>query len=517
MNDLAFLQTQLASALQMTPEALDLAKAIQSSAGFVGYNLEPEAALMIPYFAGWRARVPSDKAPMGATQATWKVQLGYGAVSKGIWGSAETATGIATTPSATQFQAPFLQQAVNGDVSYISMLMARGFDDPLNVEVSNVLSLLILLEEYIGLTGNNAALPAPTNIVAQPSTLSAANTFGVGNWRIKVTAITNEGAVNNASANSTRGESVASAAVTVVVPAGDCDFIDVYVPAVPGAVGYKFYIEDAIGSGAYYLVPPSSMRYAKYAAGALDLTALGDAIVVPTGQTFPNGVNHVQITAVGVNTNPAAPTIDHSANALTFEGLLAWTQKTTIYSQSIARPQNVDMQGKPFTTVGTGIVEIDNILESLWNNFQISPSLMIGSAKTIRSLGNAIVNTAQNSTYQIQIGSERGAFQGGIYLGGYTNKVIATMVPGQNPVIPTWAHPYLPDGTLLMPCEDIPQATYKYSRKGKAFSLEVLAPYTYWELARTGISVPFAVLWSETLKCHHPQAQTSIQGIRVDS
>src|SRR4051812_13519863 len=105
MNELEFLTQQL------TPENLELAKAITAASGFVGYNLESEAALLLPYFAGFRARVPTDPAAMGATKSSWKVQLGYGSVSKGTWGSAETSTGVAATAAATLIESPYLQQA----------------------------------------------------------------------------------------------------------------------------------------------------------------------------------------------------------------------------------------------------------------------------------------------------------------------------------------------------------------------------------------------------------------------
>lgn len=512
MNDLEFLK-----ALGSTPEGAELAKAITASSGFVGYNLEPEAALILPYFAGLRARVPSDPAAEGADNATWKAQLGYGSFGFGTWGSAETSTGLATTPSATQFQAPYEQQAVNGDVSFISMLKARGFDDPMNVETSNVLAALLVLEEYILMSANSAALSVPAPVV-QASTLQTAATFAAGTWHVKVTAVTNEGAVNNASSNNTRGESNSSSSIAVVVPSGGSDFLDVQIPVIANAVGYKIYAEHAAGGGTFYLCDPATtLRYRKITSGATDLGVLGDKIIPnTTGQTFVT-VNHVQIYAIPPNTQPTAPSADNSANGSVFEGLLAWCTKSTIYSQSVGSHYNVDMDGAPLTTLGTGVLELDNILENQWVFNKMSPSLIIGSAKTIRSLGNAIIKTAQVPTYRVDISSEQGSFQGGIFLGGYTNKFAATMLPGQKPIIPVWSHPYLPDGTLMILSEDIPSASYKYSRKGKAFSLDVLAPYTYWELARTAISVPFAILWSETLKCYHPLAQSAIQGIRVDA
>lgn len=513
MNDIEFLQSQLGNGDGFADE---LAKSITSTAGFVGYNLEPEAALILPYFAGLRARIPTDKAALGATQATWKAQLGYGSLDFTTWGSSETGTGLATNPSATQFQAPYLQQALKGDVSYISMLMARGFDDPMNVETSNVLSGLLKLEEYILLLGNNAALSAPSGIVGTPSTDVSPATFAAGTWNVRVTALTGQGAVANASSNSNTGETAAGS-VAVVVPTGGVTFLDIAVPAVPNAVAYKFYIERTAGGGTFYLCRPAvDLKYAKYTSGVIDYTTVGDAIVVPTGQTFPNGVDHVQIVAIPPNTQPTVPGSDGSANALTFEGLLAWCEKTSIYSQSVTH-YNTDLSGAPFTTIGTGVLEIDNFLETQWTVNNMSPTLIIGSAKTVRSLGNAIIKTAQVPTYQVQIGQERGAFTGGVFLGGYTNKFAMTMLQGQEPIIPVWSHPYLTDGKLMFISEDIPAASYRYSRKGKAFSLDVLSPYTYFELARTALSIPFSTFWSETLKCYHMSAQGSISGIRVDS
>lgn len=497
----------------------DLLKAISSASGFAGINLEPEAALLLPYFAAWRARVPSDNAARGSTQATWKIQLGYGSAASGSWGTAEKGIGPATTPDAIQIQAPYLRQAFNGDVSYDSILTARDQDDPMNIETSNVLALLLMREELIGLSGNNVAIAAPSSITGQVSAIgSPVGTFAAGTWHVKVTAITNEGAFNNASSNSNIGESAPSTSVAIVVPSGGQDFLDISFPAVPGAVGYKFYCEHTAGGGTFYLVDPATgLRY-KQVTGTppvTDLTTLGTKIVVPTGQTFV-GVDHVQIYTVPPNTQPVAPSTDGSANALTYEGLFSWCTKTTVYGQTGWNNYNVDLNGSPFTTVGTGLLEVDNVLENQWQNNLMSPSLIMGSPRTIRSMGNAVVKQGNVPTYWVDITQSQGSFQGGTYMGGYTNNYAGQMLPGAKPLIPCWAHPYLPDGLLMMVSEDIPSATYKYSRKGKAFALETLAPYTYWPLAPTDISIPFAIYWMQTLKCYHPSSQSAIVGIRVD-
>ncbi len=509
-NDLDFLKGQLRG-----DDAQALAKAITSATGAVGYNLEPEVALLIPYVAFWRSRVPTDKAKQGALQSTWKIQKSLGGADLGAWGSAEKNIGPATAPDIVQLQAPYLSQAFTGNVSLTAIDMAVGFDDPLSIETSNVLTLSLGREELISLTGNYDAISAPAPVVT-PSTLQTAGTFAAGTWHVKVTAITNEGAYNNNTSNSTIGESAPSASIAVVVPSGGSDFLNVSVPAIPNVVGYKFYIERTAGGGTFYLCDPATtLRYRKITSGTTDLTALGDPIVIlSTGQTYV-GVDQVQIYAIPPNTQPTAPTGDHSANTNVAEGAFAWASKSTIYNQSGWNHYNVDLQGAPFTHVGTGIQEIDYVLQNQFNFNKMFPSLIIGSPATVNAISNVLVQTGTVSPYWMDITQKQGSFAGGIFMGGYTNKFAGQMIPGAQPVIPVWSHPYLPDGNLMILSENIPAATYKFSRKGKAFSLDVLRPYTYWDLAHTEISIPFSILWTQTLQCHHPSAQSVIQGARV--
>jgi hypothetical protein len=300
--------------------------------------------------------------------------------------------------------------------------------------------------------------------------------------------------------------------VNITVGVGDCDFLDVYWPAVEGAVGYKVYCETAEGAGDSKLVPVSSLRYRKVTAGATDLTAFGDAITVPSGQTFVT-VNHVQVVAAPAGGQPAAPGADGSANADVFEGFLAWAQKDTMYGQSLGSHIVKDMDGAPLTTAGSGVSEFDYILQSLWTSWQINPSLIVTSPKGASTLTDKLIAANNAAMYRIELNSERGGFTGGVFVGGYLNKFAASLM-GQVPAtIPVWAHPYMPDGTFLFLTERVP---YQYSREARGFALDVLTPYTYFELARSTRTFPFSTFFTETLKCYHPLAQASIQGARVE-
>lgn len=500
--DLSNLQA-LAMGGEMPP---DLQKTLTSGTGFVGINLEAGAALLLPFFAGLRNRLAVDKPTVGATQAQWRMQIGFGAYNFATnQGSAEAGVGGNTTPAATTIAADYKYQPVKGDPTYQAVVQSQGYDDALAIETSIALGTLIKHDELNVLGGNEAALAAPVP-TGTASTLYTTVTFAQGTWHFKVTALTTQGTLANATSNSNVGESLPSASIAVVVGANGATFLDISWPAIPGASGYKIYAEVTAGGGAWYLVPVTALNYKTG-----NLIALGTAISVPTGQTYVT-VNHVQLTAVGVNTNPVPPSSDGSANALIYEGMIPWCEKTTIYGQSLGTRTKVDCDGAYLTSVGTGIYEIDQILQSLWKTWHTSPSLMIASPATVNHIGNILAQQNSGSMWHFNFEQkDLGAIVGGLYIGGYTNKFAASMA-GQQQNIDLWAHPYMEDGKILFLSENIP---YAYSKKGKAFALDIQSPYTYFELGRVQVSFPFTIFNLQTLKCYHPSAQASITGIRV--
>jgi hypothetical protein len=495
-----------------------LKKALTTTAGFLGVNLESQAKILLPLFAGLRHRYPVDTPSMGAATAQWRMQLGFGAFNFGAaanFGTANGANGGATAPSATTIAADYKSLSINGEVQWEAIQQARGFDNAMTIDTMWALSALLRLEELICLYANEAAISAPV-ITGTSATLSSALTFAVGTWSVIVTAITGQGALTNASSNSPVGESVNSNTAAVVVAATAKDFLDVSWPAVPGAVGYKVYCNSAVngGAGATTLCDPATkLAYAKTVSGSF-LTTKGDAIVVPTGQTFVT-VNHVQIIAVPTAGTPP-PGAEGTANANVFEGTLAWCEKSTIYGQALPFRNIIDQAGLLLTTSGTGIAEFDSILQTQWQINHTSPSLILCSSNSIVSMGNKIAAAGSNSQIRLDVYQDRNRVVGGLYVGGYVNKFASSMA-GMQTTIDVWAHPYMPDGSFLFLSENIPNQTYPYSRTAKAFALDVQTPYTYFELGRTQRSFPYDVFLGETLKCYWPSAQAAIVGARVDS
>lgn len=508
LQDLSSLQQ-----LMGTNDPAALQKALTVSNGFLGINLEPAAKLMLPVYAGLRNSIAVDKAATGGRQAIWRMQLGYGGFDFATnLGTAFAAVGGATAGNATSISANYQTQSINGQVEFEALAMAQGYDDALSIETRRALATLLRLEEIAILGGNQSAISSPV-VAGAASTLVGAATFGAGNWKVQVTAITTQGSIANASGNSNVGESVAAAATTIVVPVGGVAFLDVSWAPVAGAIGYKVYVGAAAAGATCYLVNPATdLRYTNGA-----LAALGD-VIVPTsaGQTYV-GVTRVQVVAAGNAANPVPPVADGSANANIFEGMLSWATKSTVYGTSVGSHIGVDAAGAALTTNGSGITEFDTVLSNLWSQWQITPTRIITSPQGANSITNQLMSLSNALGYRIYVGPEagqqgQGGMVGGAFMKGYLNKFAAAAFGEDNSIIPVYPHPYMPDGTFMFISERVP---YQYANEARGFALDVLTPYTYFDLARTQRQFNFSIFETETLKCYHPLAQAAVTGARV--
>ena len=506
-------QEQISRVATMLGYGDDVEKTLTAaSSGFAGINLEPWAKLMLPFFNGLRRRTATDTAAKGALTADWKVMMGFPAAFNfaTAMGTAEAGIGSALDASATAFQAPYASQALTGDVTLESVDAAKDFDDPFGSETSTLLAGLFRLEEMNLIGGNRTALVDGTSDgVAAPIGSGSLTPQAV----YVVTALTYRGILANASGTPTKGTTIVNAKLGESVgqtitcaTTGSKLAVNLSWNPVPGALGYKVY-GGAAASSAQPIDPATGMRHP-----TTSTTVLGDAWVVPSGQTF---ITETACQIIGAPTGTAmgATWLDGTAHANSFEGYTAWCEKNTIYGQAITPNHSVvNCGGNILTPTGSGISEIDQVLEGLWTSLKISPTLGVGSANTIKALTNALMGINSGFTNRIDLTATRGGFTGGAYATGYVNMFAGSMIDGTKPQVDFWAHPEFPDGTILFLTEQVP---YAYSREARGFALDVRRPYTYWDLARTQVSYPFSLLVTETLKCYHPAAQAAIVGLRV--
>jgi len=484
-------------------------KALDATSGYTGYNLEREVKMRLPAYTVLRNRVAVDQGPVGAMagpQAHFKMQLGYNGFNFGAaMGVAFGANGSDGNPSATDIGADYKSQSIHGSVQLEAIDFGRQFTDPVKDQSMFNLQTLMRIEELLVTGGNEFAISAPVPVGSQ-GVAGTATKFVNGVWTVKVTAITLEGKLRNDDGAAapvgthTPGES-APGTVAITVSGGTKDSLEVSWPVVEGAVGYKVYLSDAYNDSAdvYLLDPATEIAYKN-----------GNAFVPSSvGQKWI-GVNHILIIAAPAGSVPV-PSVDGSANANQFEGFVAWSTKTTMYNTSLAGVGQrvfLDMDGGLFTTdTAGGVKEINTVLQQLWVRYHTAPTLIVGSPATVSSLTARI---ASQSMMRLDLTQKQNRI-----VGGYLNRFAQNA--GMSVDIDIIAHPYLPDGFVMLLSETLPPDTYRFAQDSRCFALDVLRPYNYFPLASTDRNINFDIWFLETLKCYYPTAQAAIGGARVDS
>jgi hypothetical protein len=521
MNDMQ----RLAQVIGASPVlAGEIRKALTVGQGWAGVNLEPVVKLMLPLYAGLRARVPVDTPKQGGATVNWKMQLGPGAWNKATaMGTAPGAVGQAVVSGAIEIDAAYCTQAVQAEVQWEAIPQGQGFSDPLQDEMMISLTDLLQLEEIITLAGNYAAL-------VDGSSDGLATNVGSGSYtppvKVVVAAITAQGALANktvdaAIASSKKlGESIGQ---TLSPTQSTCLKCKLSWNPVAGAVGYKIYMgTTAVGAT---LADPNTMYWP-----SSSTTAHGDSIVVSGGQCYvtstcveidgSSGSSSGTVGAYvnvgsGGDTNHTHGTADGTVQAYVPEGILAWCQKHTVYGQDLGTYQQlVNCAGAKLTAGGSGIKEFDQILQPLWDIWHCGPTLIIAGSRGVGAVTDQLMAINSGNLYKLELVNERGGLVGGTFIGSYLNKFAAGMIPAQAAQIPVWAHPYMEDGTFLFITEKVP---YTYSKESRGFAIDMQTPYTYFELARSGRSFPYSNFYTSTLKCYHPPVQASIVGVRTQA
>ncbi len=459
-----------------------------TSTSVPGINLIRLAKLMLPVYAGLTQRLPADSPKgMGSTQATWRAQLGFGAIGESsFFRIAEASIGVNPPTSFLTFNAPYNDLSTNDSVTLKALRASAGYADPLQIGVIKAMSALLRGQERVLLGGNSAAIAA-TSAVTVTQGLPSESVIAAGSYVAGVTALTYEGWLAASKGGSAAvGESTATYAAQFVLGSGSSVIMDW--PAVEGAVAYNVYFS---GSGV------SAGSAAKWNKMVL--------------------INHAVVSALstGSNVAPAADTTVNSTYGI--EGLLAWCEKSTIYSNLIPDKQTIlDNAGAGLTAGNGGITQFDTILANNWTTWHTAPSVMVMSPKMNATLVGKLQSLGGGNFYRIDATNERNTVNGGMMVTGYVNK-FAPYADGTPRMIDVIPHPYMPDGTVLFLSETIP---YPMGNESRGFVRDVLLPYTYFPLPSQAAGVNqttynFAITTSETVECFNPGPQTALVGVDV--
>lgn len=464
--------------------------------GITFYDLEAPAKLLFPVSTPLRNEIPRVSG-RGGIQAAWKAVTTINAtghragVSEGNRGPVIAVT---TIDKAAAYRGIGLEANVTFEADYA----AQGYQDVKALAVQSDLTALMVEEEKIILGGDNSlalgTTPTPTAVAVTSGGALADATYSVicvaltldgfnngtvaGGIQAQITRTNADGSVDVFGGGSARKSAAAAAVLSGGSGAGR---VTATVTPVNGAVGYAWFWG---------------------AAGSEVLGAI-------------TSINSVNITAAATGTQTAASlgTGDNSTNSLIFDGLLtqAFASGSGAYIKTMAT--GTAGTGTPLTGDGAGgIVEIDAMLSSMWQNYRLGPDIIWMSAQEAGNIGKKVLAAGSAVAHQFSFAVDPGNIAGGIAVVAYRNKFAPLgrkSMAGQ-PVIQLAVHPNMPNGTILAECTRLP---YPVSGVGNVRQIRERQSYYQIEWPLRTRKYEYGVYADEVLQHYFPACMGVITNI----
>jgi hypothetical protein len=443
----------------------ELAKMISTATGLIAYDLQAPAKNLYPFWTPLRNKVPRVGGGTG-TATNWRqvnAIIGSGFDAMGWIPEGQRAGSMAYNTS--NRSASFITLGEEDAATYEAINAGQGFEDIQARMTFRLLQKMMLKEENAILGGNaSMLLGTPGTIVTSAS--GTGGTFPAITASVAVVALTYEGYLNSSLATGiattktvtgqdgksfvlSGGSSMISAFQTQSVSGGNTLFLSI--PSVQGAVAYGWFVGPA---GAETL----------QAITTINSIALSSALVA--------------------GRQPAtAITGDNSANPdYAYDGLLTTAFRAGSNAYITIQPTGTAGTGTPLTASGRGsVVEIDQMLETMWNNFQLSPTVIYVNAQEMRNITTKVLTGASAAPlvrFNTDADNPNAAFE--TVAGGVTRAYYNpfTAVGGQQ-VIPIMLHPKLPPGTIIGWAENLP-VQYQSNEVPNVAEVKTRRDYSIW-------------------------------------
>jgi len=464
----------------------ELAKAWTQSnsavSGITAYDLEGPAKQLYPVITPLRNKLPRVVGGVGI-QANWRAITGVNVNGLSI-GLGQGNRGGVQSAATKDFFAAFKGLGLDDNVTFEADMAARGFDDMKALAVESLLRATMIGEEFVILGGNSSVSfgTTPTPSVSTATTggsLPASTAYSLIAVALSLEGVHNSSIAggipalvirNNADGSTDSyggGSAQKSASGTVTTGGGTAtNTVSGTVAPVTGAVGYAWFFGPA---------------------GSEVLTAI-------------TTINSVLITAAGTGTQTAAslPASDNSTNDLIFDGFLSLAAKSGSNAYHYSMPTGTPGAGTPLTANGDGgIVEIDDALKSLWDNYKLSPSKIYVSSQEQKNITAKILASSANGTQRFTIDAKQGALAGGFVVRSYLNPYsMAGAVE-----IPIEIHPNLAPGTILFFTEELP---YPLSNVAAINQMKLRRDYYQIEWPMVSRKYQYGVYFDGVLQSYAP-------------
>ena len=432
---------------QSTQETLglmkeSLAKTVTVSTGLSAYDLQAPAKNLYPIITPLRNSLPCVARLNPGDAARWRTITSIAGSGYDAMGWVPEGQRSASMSCSAQLQvAPYLTLGEEDTVTFEAEAAAQGYED-LNATATLRLLQKTMRKEETALLGGNTSLALGTPLAPTLSASGAGATLPAATFSVIVVALSFEGYKNSSVSGGVAtsktitgndgntytlngGSSMRSANATQAVTLGQT--LNATAAIVNGAVAYAWFVG---------------------AAGSETL----QAITTINSATFsaPLASGQQAATVIGAD-NSRNPT-------LAFDGLLTvgFNPVNGAYVQTLA--PGTAGAGSFLTASGRGsVIEIDNMLVSMWNNYRLSPTVLYVNAQEQKNITTKCLTNASGPLIRYNVaadGDNGGPY--GVSASGVVRWYYNPFSVDGGFDIPVKVHPDLPPGTILALCERLP-------------------------------------------------------------
>ncbi len=418
-----------------------LAKSISTATGLVAYDLQAPAKNLYPFVTPIRNVMPRVGGGTG-TATNWRqvnAIIGSGFDAMG-WVPEGQRSGQMSYSTSSK-SATFVTIGEEDAATFEAISAGREFED-IQARMTFRLLQKMMLKEEMAILAGNASLQLGTPSTPTLSASGGGATLPAATYFVKVAALTLEGYQNSsvtAGVATTKtitgvdgktftlngGSSNISGEASQPVTLGQSLFCSV--TPIQGAVAYAWYISSSTGSETLQAITT--------------LNSLAVSTPLSVG-------NQPQSAIAGDNsTNP-----NYAYNGLLTTALM---NGSNAYVNTMAT--GTPGTGTPLTASGRGsVVEIDNMFQAMWNNFELSPTVLYVNSQELKNITTKVLSNASGPLLRYETPADGSD-------GEYQLTASGTVQFYYNPFaiygglrIPIRIHPRVPPGTILGWAENLP-------------------------------------------------------------
>jgi hypothetical protein len=467
----------LAQGLQTGPRKSTSAvkTGITSSQYLYGYPLEAPAKKLYFIEDTLRRRIPRVLNETGGVAAHWKVIT---AINSGHIKASVAAGAVATALTLSTAEKSANYKTLNQYNTYDdeSRIFGRKFEDVPQLGMLSTLQSLMIQEDRYDLGGNITALGAPTTVTVADGA-SSGGTFVATAYYISVSALTihgwQNGAAGRISSVDAPDETTATSCNTGTPFSATanhtltCSWTDV-----PNAFAYNIYCGTA-----------------SYAAAVYIGTAFTNSVTL-TSPTSYNGYT----TGTGVGNSA-----DQTADANAYNGIVP------LLNAASSGAYYKNLAGSALTGDGSGgVVEIETMLQYIWNNYRVSPTAFFVNAQESKSIKKLAIGSSTSNAVRVTINEDdKNKFTAGSAVNTYFS-------PYQEQLIEIKTSVHVPPGKIIAIGETVP---YPNAETPNNLEMELQQEYYGEMFARTTRVTPVGVTMIGALKLYLPGACGIISNI----